>query len=143
MIKKLTKAINLARKLDLHSDEVQNSSWINDASNELRRLSTIEESNAYYVQDLRKEINRLSDLLKKNKTLCHTRSDITKKVQMLVKEDRDTQIQCDLFDDYLEEHHDGRVKHIFGAYGYDEAEWEAFQYGWNAAKKHFKILEKE
>ena len=26
-----------------------------------------------------------------------------------------------------------------GAYGYSELEWEAFQYGWNAAKKHFGI----
>jgi hypothetical protein len=28
-----------------------------------------------------------------------------------------------------------------GAYGYDELEWEAFQYGWNAAKKHLGVEE--
>ena len=54
--------------------------------------------------------------------------------------DWDTVEQVDMFDEYLVETAElqDRVKHK-NAYGYDEAEWEAFCYGWNAAKTHFKI----
>ena len=56
--------------------------------------------------------------------------------------DWDTQEQVDMFDEYLEETADlySRPKHHQG-YGYDESEWEAFCYGWNAAKKHFGVKE--
>lgn len=50
------------------------------------------------------------------------------------------QQQVDMFDDYLAdtaELHD-RTRH-HEAYSYDEREWEAFQYGWNAAKLHYNI----
>ena len=59
-----------------------------------------------------------------------------------MSQDWDTQEQCDLFDTYLVEtadYHDGRRRSIAGAYGYSESEWEAFQFGWNAAKKHFGV----
>lgn len=58
-----------------------------------------------------------------------------------VKRDRDTQAQNDMFEEYLTEYSDGRRQHHTGTYGYDEAEWEAFQSGWNAAKKHFGVTE--
>lgn len=57
-----------------------------------------------------------------------------------MKEDFDTWPQIDLFNEYLEATGDDRQKYK-EAYGYDEAEWEAFQAGWNAAKKHFKAEE--
>ena len=46
------------------------------------------------------------------------------------------------FDEYLEEtaelqDRDRRQRGL----SYDEAEWEAFQSGWNAAKKHFGVQE--
>jgi hypothetical protein len=53
--------------------------------------------------------------------------------------DWDTPEQCDMFDEYLEKTSDGRNTSLSGAYGYNEAEWEAFQYGWNAAKKYFGV----
>ena len=53
-------------------------------------------------------------------------------------EDWDTQEQCDLFDEYLAATGEDRQRYK-EAYGYNEAEWEAFQYGWNAAKKHVGI----
>lgn len=52
----------------------------------------------------------------------------------------DTQEQIDMFDLYLEETadlHDRPKRHK--AYGYDEKEWEAFCYGWNAARKHYGV----
>lgn len=56
-------------------------------------------------------------------------------------EDWDTQEQCDMFDEYLKDTSSGRSISLFGARGYDELEWEAFQSGWNAAKKHFGVRE--
>ena len=54
--------------------------------------------------------------------------------------DHDTQEQCDAFDLYLKEFSCDRFQHPkSGAYGYDEQEWDAFQYGWNAAKQHFEV----
>ena len=61
-----------------------------------------------------------------------------------MKTDWDTTEQNSSFEEYVVEtadHHDGRRRHHTGTYGYDEAEWEAFQHGWNAAKKHFKVVE--
>lgn len=56
--------------------------------------------------------------------------------------DYDTQEQCDAFEEYLKEFPHGRVQHpANGAYGYKEEEWDAFQSGWNAAKKHFLVVE--
>jgi len=59
-----------------------------------------------------------------------------------VLKDWDTAEQCDLFYEYLEISADinDRVK-VNDAYGYSESEWEAFQYGWNAAKQHFGVEE--
>lgn len=57
-----------------------------------------------------------------------------------MKWDRDTQEQCDMFDEYLEETADLEERPRVGTgLGYGECEWEAFQYGWNAAKKHYGI----
>jgi len=58
-----------------------------------------------------------------------------------MKEDWDTQEQSDMFDLYLKDTSDGRNISLSGACGYDELEWEAFQYGWNAAKKHFGVTQ--
>lgn len=51
--------------------------------------------------------------------------------------ERDTPEQCELFDQYLNhtEELEGRTRRGKGL-SYDEAEWEAFQYGWNAALAH-------
>jgi hypothetical protein len=59
-----------------------------------------------------------------------------------MRKDWDTQEQCDLFDEFLKDTSDSR-SHSFmtGAHGYDELEWEAFQYGWNAAKEHFGVTQ--
>jgi len=56
-----------------------------------------------------------------------------------MKKDWDTQEQSDMFDKFLDDTSDSRRCALTGAYGYDELEWEAFQYGWNAAKKHFEM----
>ena len=58
----------------------------------------------------------------------------------MIKRDWDTQEQSDMFDVYLEQSADieDRVK-VNNGYGYGECEWWAFQYGWNAAKKHFGV----
>lgn len=54
--------------------------------------------------------------------------------------DWDTKAQCDLFDQYLKDTEYGRQVHKpTGTLGYLDEEWLAFQYGWNAAKKHFGI----
>ena len=59
-----------------------------------------------------------------------------------MKQDWDTQEQCDMFDEFLDDTSSGRSHSILtGAPGYDALEWEAFQYGWNAAKKHFGVEE--
>jgi hypothetical protein len=45
-----------------------------------------------------------------------------------------------MFNKFLDDTSDSRSHSVMtGAYGYDELEWEAFQYGWNAAKKHFGV----
>ena len=56
--------------------------------------------------------------------------------------DRDTPEQVYLFDQYLNdtEEIEGRIRRHQGL-SYDEAEWEAFQYGWNAARAHFGVKE--
>lgn len=54
--------------------------------------------------------------------------------------DWDTQEQVDMFYEYLQETGEDRIK-LYESYSYDEAEWEAFCYGWNAAKKHFGVKE--
>lgn len=48
---------------------------------------------------------------------------------------RDSLEQIAAFDVYIEETADleDRQQSSSGAFGYAEAEWEAFQYGWNAA----------
>jgi len=47
----------------------------------------------------------------------------------------------DMFDEYLKETGEDRQKYK-DAYGYgDSEEWEAWQAGWNAAKKHFGVEE--
>jgi len=56
-----------------------------------------------------------------------------------MKNDWDTQEQSDMFDEFLEDTSDSRTRSWTLSYGYDELEWEAFQYGWNAAKKHFRV----
>lgn len=54
-----------------------------------------------------------------------------------MKKDWDTAEQCVAFDEYLTDTSDSRTHIVMtGALGYNEAEWEAFQYGWNAAKKY-------
>ena len=59
-----------------------------------------------------------------------------------MKKDWDTEEQVDMFDKFLDDTSDSRSHSVMtGAYGYDELEWEAFQYGWNAAKKHFGVEE--
>jgi hypothetical protein len=56
-----------------------------------------------------------------------------------MKQDHDTIEQNAMFEQYVIENSDGRQQHHTGTYGYDEAEWEAFQAGWNAAKQHFGV----
>ena len=57
-----------------------------------------------------------------------------------VIKDWDTVEQCELFEAYLEETADVEERQRVGkALGYNEEEWHAFQYGWNAAKTHFGI----
>lgn len=52
----------------------------------------------------------------------------------------DTQAQVDMFHEYLEETCELQNRPQVGiGFGYDEAEWEAFCYGWNAAKKHLGV----
>ena len=58
-----------------------------------------------------------------------------------MRKDWDTAKQSDMFDEFLADTSDSRRYTWTGAYGYDELEWEAFQYGWNAAKKHFGVEE--
>lgn len=56
----------------------------------------------------------------------------------------DTQEQNRKFQDFLMETCDiySRTYRLIDGkpiFGYDEAEWDAFQYGWNAAKEHFGV----
>jgi len=59
----------------------------------------------------------------------------------MIKQDRDTTEQNVLFEQYLKNKAEleDRIRRGSWAYSYDEVEWEAFQYGWNAAKRHFGI----
>ena len=61
----------------------------------------------------------------------------------MIKRDIDTEAQCNLFDEWtkLTAEFYNRQRSRTGAVGYEEREWEAFQEGWNAAKKHFGIEE--
>jgi hypothetical protein len=56
------------------------------------------------------------------------------------KLDWDTEPQIDMFDVYCEDTIHNRFR-VHEGYSYREEEWEAFQYGWNAAKEHFGVKE--
>ena len=108
---------------------------------ELRRAHQSEREGWRYADELEQDRKRLDDLCIKQFYVIGLLNDqLAVKNSGIIKEDKDTQEQCDLFDEYLEEYHDGRTKHSLGAYGYDEQEWEAFQSGWNASKKHFGVF---
>lgn len=60
--------------------------------------------------------------------------------------DLDTKEQCESFDEFVAEsanvHGRCRTEGVQGpVYSYDEAEWEAFQWGWNAARKHYGVTD--
>jgi len=55
-----------------------------------------------------------------------------------MNEDFDTVPQIDLFNVYLRETDEDRQR-VGPALGYAEEEWEAWQAGWNAAKKYFGV----
>jgi len=59
----------------------------------------------------------------------------------MIKQDRDTAEQGTEFELYLKETSvlEDRIQRGSWAYSYEDCEWEAFQYGWNAAKRHFGI----
>ena len=57
-----------------------------------------------------------------------------------MKQDWDTTEQINAFHEYLVNTCEDRML-VHGRFGYNEEEWEAFQYGWNAAKKYFGIKE--
>lgn len=59
---------------------------------------------------------------------------------MITTNDWDSQAQCEMFDTYCAASSDieDRTLHNRG-YSYKECEWEAFQYGWNAAKLYFTV----
>lgn len=59
---------------------------------------------------------------------------------MIPTNDWDTQAQVEMFDHYLAASADieNRTQHNMG-FSYSECEWEAFQYGWNAAKLYFSV----
>jgi hypothetical protein len=61
----------------------------------------------------------------------------------MIKRDIDTEEQINLFDEWTKLTADfyDRQRHHSGAVGYEEREWDAFQEGWNAAKKHFGVEE--
>ena len=54
-------------------------------------------------------------------------------------EDFDTRSQNEAFEDYLKATGEDRQKYR-NSFGYDEIEWEAYQAGWNAAKRHFGVV---
>ena len=60
-----------------------------------------------------------------------------------MKLDIETEEQCNLFDEWTKLTADFYDRHrsVSGAVGYQEIEWDAFQEGWNAAKKHFGVHE--
>ena len=49
----------------------------------------------------------------------------------------DTQAQVELFEDYLLDTKE--LQNRGTPHGYKDCEWEAFQYGWNAALEHYKV----
>ena len=54
--------------------------------------------------------------------------------------DWDTQAQCELFDNYCAATKEVEDRtQVNMALSYLECEWEAFQYGWNAAKLYFTV----
>lgn len=55
--------------------------------------------------------------------------------------DKDTEKQCNVFDEWTQKTAEfyKRQQHPSGAVGYGDIEWDAFQEGWYAAKKHFGI----
>lgn len=54
--------------------------------------------------------------------------------------DWDTKEQVELFHAYLKDTEELMDRsRRYEALGYDEKEWEAFCYGWNAAKKHHGV----
>jgi hypothetical protein len=59
----------------------------------------------------------------------------------MIKRDIDTEEQCNMFDEWTKLTADfyDRQRNRFGEVGYEEREWDAFQEGWNAAKKHFGV----
>ena len=59
----------------------------------------------------------------------------------MIKRDIDTEEQCNLFDEWTKLTADfyDRQRSRSGAVGYEEREWDAFQEGWNAAKRHFGV----
>lgn len=59
---------------------------------------------------------------------------------MKSKEDFDTWPQINTFNEYLRETGEYRQR-VGAALGYKEEEWEAWQAGWNAAKKQFGVEE--
>lgn len=54
-------------------------------------------------------------------------------------EDFDTSGQNEAFAKYLVDTGEDRQKYK-DSFGYDECEWEAYQAGWNAAKRHFGVV---
>ena len=58
---------------------------------------------------------------------------------MITTNDWDTQPQCEMFDIYVKQNPGGRQVHHTGTLGYDDCEWQAFQFGWNAAKLYFTV----
>lgn len=59
---------------------------------------------------------------------------------MITTNDWDSQTQCEMFNTYCKTNAsiEDRVQ-VNKAYSYQECEWEAFQYGWNAAKLYFSV----
>jgi hypothetical protein len=59
---------------------------------------------------------------------------------MTITKDYDTQAQVEMFDNYCAatSEVEDRVQ-VNMALSYLECEWEAFQYGWNAAKQYFSV----
>ena len=59
---------------------------------------------------------------------------------MITTNDWDTQAQCEMFDVYCKatSEVEDRIQ-VNRALSYSESEWEAFQYGWNAAKLYFTV----
>lgn len=133
----LHKAVNKLKE----QSNCKNCNCSAESAIELRRAHQSEREGWRYADELEQDRKRLDDLcIKQLHVIGLLKDQLVVKNSGIIKEDKDTQEQCDLFDEYLEEYHDGRTKHSLGAYGYDEQEWEAFQSGWNASKKHFGVF---